>query len=198
MASSDSLRIGIIAEEDNDVDVLRELTCKILQEKRFSFKKFVGHGCGKLRQKCRAWAFSLLKQGCSFLVVVHDLDERKEHELRAELEGKIGKIQFTLTVILIPVREIEAWLLSDPKALKRVFRMSRIPKITTRPETIPNPKRFLSNLVSSHSRKQYINTIHNRQIANQLILESLNRCPSFSRYPRFLSQAKSSLVESSA
>jgi hypothetical protein len=32
----------------------------------------------------------------------------------------------------------------------------------------------------------YLNTIHNRNIAHGLALSALDRCPSFSRYPRFI------------
>ena len=87
--SSKSLKIGVIAEEKNDVEVLYELTCKIINEREFSFKQFVGHGCGKLRRKCGAWAVNLLRRGCTHLVVVHDLDKRNESELRAELDSAI-------------------------------------------------------------------------------------------------------------
>ena len=53
MADSNSrFTIGVIAEEVNDVEVLYEMTCKIVSENSFSFKLFVGHGCGKLRRKC--------------------------------------------------------------------------------------------------------------------------------------------------
>ncbi len=72
------MRIGIIAEEASDVEVLYELTCKLMNENMFSFKKFIGHGCGKLHRKCTAWAENLLLRGCSHLVVIHDLDNNDE------------------------------------------------------------------------------------------------------------------------
>ncbi len=59
--SKKSTKIGVIAEEQNDIDVLYQYTCKIIPENSFSFLRFVGHGCGKLRKKCRAWAENLLK-----------------------------------------------------------------------------------------------------------------------------------------
>ena len=45
-----ALRIGVIAEEWNDVDVIYELTCKIIKENQFSFLNFAAHGCGKLQK----------------------------------------------------------------------------------------------------------------------------------------------------
>ena len=53
--SAKAVRIGVIAEEKNDIDVIYELTCKIIKENQFSFSHFIGHGCGKVRKKCNAW-----------------------------------------------------------------------------------------------------------------------------------------------
>jgi hypothetical protein len=58
-ASKKSIKIGVIAEESNDVEVLYEYTGKLIPANTFSFAQFVGHGCGKLRRKCRAWAGEL-------------------------------------------------------------------------------------------------------------------------------------------
>jgi hypothetical protein len=184
------MRIGVIAEEANDVEVLYELTSKLIPENAFSFKQFVGHGCGKLRRKCGAWAENLLARGCSYLVVIHDLDRADEAELRASLETHVSAIQFELYVILIPVQEIEAWLLSDPTALKIVFNMKKIPRVPSRPERISNPKEFLSSLVGRYSKAQYLNTVHNRRIAYALGIESLACCPSFAEYPIFIEGMK--------
>jgi hypothetical protein len=183
------MQIGVIAEEANDVEVLYELTSKLIPENTFSFKQFVGHGSGKLRRKCGAWAETLLARGCTCLVVIHDLDRADEEELRPSLETQVRGIQFARYVILIPIEEIEAWLLSDPSALQFVFKMRKVPRIPSRPERISSPKEFLSTLVSKNSRAQYLNTVHNRRIASALIIESLDRCPSFAQYPTFIKEA---------
>jgi hypothetical protein len=188
---SKTLKIGVIAEETNDIEVLYELTSKIIRENSFSFKHFIGHGGGTLRRKCRAWAYDLIQRGCALLVVIHDLDKRDESELRTDLEGKIEGLEFRRSLVLIPIEEIEAWLLSDANAIRNVFNMRKLPSIPSRPESISDPKEFLSALVMQNSKARYLNTIHNRQIAAELALETLEkRCPSFSRYPEFLSQAR--------
>lgn len=183
------MKVGVIAEEKNDIEVLYELTCKLIKENSFSFSHFVGHGCGKLRRKCGAWAQNLMERGCTLLVVIHDLDTRNESELRASLEGHIKGLAFKHSVILIPIEEIEAWLLSDPNAIKTVFKMRKVPPVPSHPERIRDPKEFLTNLVDRNSKSHYLNTIHNRKIAAELVIGSLKRCPSFSRYPAFLVQA---------
>ncbi len=181
-----AVKIGIIAEEVNDVDVLYELTCKIIKENQFSFAKFVGHGCGKLRRKCAAWARNLLARGCSHVVVIHDLDNRDEQQLRKILETEIDGVNFNCTIILIPIQEIESWLLLDSRALKTVFNMRKLPQIPKSPEKLANPKEFLGKLVKATSRAQYLNTIHNRRIAREISISKLRHCTSFSDYPRFL------------
>jgi len=180
------VKIGVIAEEHDDIDVLYELTCKLTSENRFGFSRFVGHGCGKLRRKCNAWSQNLIQRGCSHLVVIHDLDSNDEDNLRRQLEDSVSGITFTGHLILIPVYEIEAWLLSDPLALKQTFGMDKTPKVTAHPETIRNPKEHLRDIVWKYCRKHYINTIHNKKIARAIRIERLSVCPSFSPYPEFL------------
>ena len=180
------VQIGVIAEEKNDVEVIYELTCKIIKEKNFAFKNFVGHGCGKVRRKCEAWGRALLARGCSHIVILHDLDKGDEKKLRAELEAQIRELNFEQKVVLISVEELEAWLLSDPDALKSVFNMQKSPRVRQTPEKISDPKEFLGNIIRKYSKSEYLNTIHNRRIAKALSIANLTRCPSFSPYPKFL------------
>ena len=102
-ASNSTNRIGVIAEEKNDVDVLYELTCKVIAENSFRISHFVGHGCGKLRRKCRAWAENLILQGCTRIVVIHDLDNNTEAELRRQLDHELDGLRIERSLVLIPV-----------------------------------------------------------------------------------------------
>ena len=184
-----SLKLGVIAEENNDVDVISAITAKIVKENAFSVSKFVGHGCGKVRRKCSAWAKNLKDKGCNVIVVIHDLDRYDESELRSDLESKLACTEGTATIVLIPIKEMEAWLLTDGKALKSVFKMRRIPKIPKNTEAITSPKEYLANVVSSNSKTQYLNTTHNKKLAHEIGLASLTRCPSFATFPPFIKRA---------
>ena len=188
-ASNNTLRIGVIAEEINDVEVLYELTCKIIAENTFSFRRFIGHGCGKVRRKCAAWSANLMARGCTHLVVLHDLDRHNEEELRKQLETSIAQQNFKGKLVLIPIEELEAWLLSDPIAIKKSFNMQKVPKIRKNVESIPSPKEYLAKIVDRNSKTTYLNTIHNKRIARNVKLTSVKRCGSFKPYPKFILQA---------
>ena len=105
------MKMGIIAEDDSDVAVLREITLTLLKPHRIGFRRFVGHGCGKFKRKCGAWARILVQGGCPWVAVLHDLDANDERRLRAELTAAIAPAGARASVVLIPRREIEAWLL---------------------------------------------------------------------------------------
>jgi hypothetical protein len=180
------VKIGVIAEEHDDIDVLYELACKIISENKFGFNRFVGHGCGTLKRKCNAWSRNLIKRGCSHIIVIHDLDNNDESKVRGQLEESIKDIDFAGRLILIPIYEIEAWLLSDTFALKQTFNMKNTPKVNKHPETIRNPKEYLRDIVWKHCKKHYINTIHNKRIAKTIRIGKLSVCNSFSPYPQFL------------
>jgi hypothetical protein len=183
-----SVNIGIIAEENNDVEVLYELTCKIIEEKDFKFKKFIGHGCGTIRKKTNSWAKNLLCRGCSHLIILHDLDDYDEKTLRQFLDNLVNSLSFTGYIILIPIYEIESWLLYDSDAIRKVFNMRGKPKIPTNPELIRDPKKFLTETVWQTCQKRYINTIHNGKIAREIKIKKIQICNSFLEYPKFLAQ----------
>lgn len=184
-----SLQIGIITEDESDVAVMKEFIRKLIAENAFSVKKFAGHGCGKLKNKCRAWCSNFIDAGCTHIILVHDLDRRKEKPLRRELDKKLDGLATGRKLILIPTVEIEAWLLCDPAALKKVFRMDMPPKLHGTPESIPDAKKYLRDVVWKCCKKRYINTFHNEKIAKEIKLTSLTKCPSFAILPPFLVDA---------
>lgn len=182
------MKIGIIAEEDNDADVIIEITSKLIAPSAFSSNRFVGHGCGKLRKKCSAWAKNLASRGCELLVVVHDLDRNAEKKIRKDLEAAIDGLEYKGKLVLIPVQELEAWLLSDAAAIRLCFTLNKTPKTPANPELVPSPKEHLRDLVWRVGRKRYVNTIHNKKIASLIRPKEIEKCPSYSPYPEFLAE----------
>ncbi|HWE94158.1 MAG TPA: DUF4276 family protein [Tepidisphaeraceae bacterium] len=184
-------QIGLIVEDESDVDVLAAIISKIVIDRsRYSIQRFVGHGCGKLRNKCGAWASQLRTRGCQMLIVMHDLDDARVNVLKEELASKIKDSGIKNRVIVIPVREIEAWLLSDEAAIRKAMNLVKPIKRITNPELIRDPKGRLSDLVyqASNKTKRYINRIHNGMIAKRSEINLLRRCASFEPLETFLKQ----------
>jgi Domain of unknown function (DUF4276) len=178
------MKMGIIAEDDSDVAVLREITSRLLKPHNVGYKRFVGHGCGKLRRKCGAWARTLVQQGCSWIIVVHDLDVHNEQQLRVELMDAVAPARPRESVVLIPKREIEAWLLYDAAAIAKAFHERQRPPLPGNPELLTDPKKHLRNMIRTRYRNDYLNTLHNGLIAKHIDATLLRASRSFA--PHFV------------
>lgn len=171
--------IGIIAEDLSDVDVVTNFLEKYVDRSKFAVRKFVGNGCGKLRNKCDSWVTTLFESGCHHVLIFHDLDRNDKASLRTLLLKKVPKKQFPNSLIVIPVEELEAWLLSDEAAVREVFGLKKAPPRIEDCESIKSPKEHLAKLVWSLGRKRYLNTAHNKKISAKISVENLRRCPSY-------------------
>lgn len=178
--------IGIIAEDDSDVEVIAEFLSKYMQRNNFSLKKFTGNGCGKLRNKCDSWASSLFKSGCDHVIVFHDLDRNDENRLRKLLMKKVCPVKYPNSLIVIPIEEMEAWLLSDVDAIQKVFSLPKTPSKIHDCENVPSPKEHLEGMVWKIGKKRYVNTIHNKKISQLTSLDNLLRCKSFATFDKYV------------
>ncbi|MFA5040841.1 MAG: hypothetical protein WC464_04315, partial [Bdellovibrionales bacterium] len=68
-----SKQIGMIAENNSDIEVLKILAGKITN-RSFSIDSFVGKGCGPIKRKMQGWCNVFIKKGCQSVVVVTDRD----------------------------------------------------------------------------------------------------------------------------
>lgn len=187
------MTIGVIAEDNSDVGVVRAVTLSLVSPRRVGFSRFVGDGCGKLHRKCGAWARILVRQGCQYITVVHDLDMNDEERLRAELSDAIAPAGARLSVVLIPRREIEAWLLYDGKAIAAAFNEREEVKLPANPESLLDPKKHLRDLIWRKYRKEYLNTIHNARIAEHIDVSLLGRSASFTPHFAFTTAVRRGL-----
>lgn len=181
-----SKKIGVIAEDDSDIAVIEEILKKHLNSNEFKIKKFVGNGCGKLRKKCDSWTKNLFDSGCDYVFIFHDLDRYEEKELRQILERKVCPITYNNSLIVIPKEELEAWLLSDPKALQKVFKLDKEPKKISNVEAIKSPKEHIRDLVYKLGKQRYLNTVHNKKIAHEICLTKLKNCKSYEPFEKFI------------
>jgi hypothetical protein len=191
------VKIGIIAEDNSDVMVLQAMTLTMLKPRNIGFSSFVGDGCGKLRRKCAAWAQNLVNCGCHWIVLVHDRDNRdiqETEQLRRDLTEAVNTGRAKINLILIPKKEIEAWLLYDADAIATVFgRNHQLPRLPGDPELLQDPKSYLQGLVRKKYRKSYLTTLHNPAIAKHIRTERLRRSPSFRPHFAFVAQVRATL-----
>lgn len=180
-----SKKIGIIAEDQSDVDVVIEILAKYIARNKFTTSKFVGHGCGKLKSKCTRWVENLYASGCNLVIIVHDLDRNILDDLRREISGKVPSKYSATSLVVIPVEELEAWLLSDANAIKAVFNIRKKPSIQKDVEAISSPKEYLEDIVRGLG-KVYANTLHNKKIATETNLSNLEALSSFSPFKDFM------------
>ena len=181
--------VGIIAEDESDVASAKALIHRIANNEQIGIKKFVGKGCGRIKRKCNSWANQLKQKGCSTLIVIHDCDSNILADLHIKIKGALDPCAIANYLICIPVQEFEAWLLSDPDAIKSGMNLKLKPNIKGFPETINSPKEHLGELIYKFSKgeKIYLNTKHNEKIAKELSIEKVTkRCPSFVPFRNFI------------
>jgi len=183
-------KLGLIIEDESDSEVIIEIIRKIRPGSRVAIQPVLAGGCARIRAKSGAWAKNLAAKGCNLLVVVHDCDRYDENELREQLDGMLIDSAIAARIVIIPVEEIETWLLADSEAIRRAMNLKKAPKKLPTPHSIKSPKEFLERLVFSHSNKEkrYVNTRHNGRIAKLLSLAEVRRCPSFPAFEAFIRQ----------
>lgn len=183
-----STMIGVIAEDQSDVDVVNEILLKYAISNRFCVRKFIGNGCGRIKGKLSSWSKQLAASGCKFIIILHDLDRKKEDTLRSDLERMVPKELKKTCHICIPIEELEAWLLADCDALRAAFSLKVTPKRIKQCEAVKSPKEFLRDFIWTAGKKRYINTVHNVRIAKHSTLASLRQCNSFVQLDGFITQ----------
>jgi hypothetical protein len=177
--------IGIIGEDKSDVASLKLLTKRISGRSDLKFKPKSANGCGALMRKCTAWADLLFNGGCDLLIVAHDSDKNDPQEIAEKLKAKLISSLFTNHVVVVPTQEIEAWLLSDPLAIKKAMKLDKLPNIKSNIESIVDPKEYLEVIVDrfSNGRRTYNYTLDNDKIASIISFNEIRKkCASFNTF----------------
>ena len=196
------LKIGVVAEDPTDCDAISVLVRRIgaeVGDVRIGINKYSGKGCSKLRKKLEPWMRSMVKEGCSAAVIVHDLDRNPDNgelndlgALRALLERTAVPAGF-YRLICIPVEELEAWFWSDPALVSEVGRGTG--KHSESPHLIRKPKEALIRLSIGSNRRPRYSTNDNASLAEKLdLVLCAKRCRAF----RELSDFVRGLVEAVA
>jgi hypothetical protein len=174
MTGNNYTAIGIIAEDKSDVTCLSVLIHKICPDKTIILQ---GRGMGgggnmfnatKMLRQIQAMA----DDGCQHLVIIHDLDRNDtgelndENNLRNRLQQTINGCKIVDKCIVIPIEEIEAWLLSEQY---------------DHPQQVHNPKSILRK-----TNKNY-KTSDNPKYAQKIDISLIaKKCPSFKPLQEFI------------
>jgi len=108
--------------------------------------------------------------------------------MRQELTQPLSPCPIQSNIVVIPVHEIEAWLLADHDAITEALKLRKRIKKQSNPESIKRPKERLRDLIHERSQGKliYLNTVHNERIAKHLNIGNVKRCKSFLPFERFI------------
>lgn len=139
--------------------------------------------------KLDSYAKTLEIKKCTVLIVLHDKDRNDPDNLRGSLRSKLRDCKIANQLICIPIEELEAWFLSDMRAVRIVFTLKSEPKAIASPELVVSPKEELKRIVKrvSDKRKISIATLMNKRLAEEVNIDLVNRkCPSFRDFNNFV------------
>lgn len=187
------LTFGILGEDISDAEALAVIVRKLAGSEKLPIRKKGYDGCQELLRKgahdLRAWT----GLGVSKFIVCHDADRNSPDEIRQRVLGAVVTptgLASSAWEIVIPVQELEAWILADNAAIKQVIQTWSAREITS-PERQDDPKEFLVGLCRKINKQPlYFPAVHNRSVAKHLDLDVvLRKCPSFEPLAAFVRKA---------
>lgn len=175
--------IGILAEDRSDADTLKVIVRRLstVQNVRVVAKGF--GGCGELCRKAGAFLKDFESQGITKVVICHDADGPDPAAAEAKVRQALARRRVTLGhsgKIIVPVQELEAWLIADEVAIATAIPSFRL-RAVMQPERQSSPKEWLINeSMRGRSRPLYVPTMFNPRVAAFLDFQKLSaKCPSF-------------------
>lgn len=175
---------AVLAEDRSDVETLTVLIRRLAGSDSMQVRQKGYDGCGELLRKGARQLQLFHDLGdCERYVVCYDSD-RDDPAARHErlIDKVIAPSGLTAPICaLVPIQEIEAWILADVKAVTKVLTGWVPGKAFLNPETIKDPKEHLERMSRmSNQRPRYIHATHNSKVAKHLDLALvMSKCPSF-------------------
>ena len=74
-------------------------------------------------------------------------------------------------------------------AIKKVFKLKKLPKEIHHPERVVSPKEEIGRIVyaASNQERRYLNTVHNGKISECISIDKIKKkCPSFLQLHKFI------------
>ena len=181
---------GILGEDTSDVNTLKVIIRRLHQDERMQISGKGYDGCAQLLRKGARQLEAMVKLGCTRFIIAYDADDGDPSERRKEVQCKVVKpsgVGDKCCCIVIPVQELESWILADIAAVTRIISSWR-PSPVAYPESIASPKEALEKLSrNSKHRPRYVHAMHNEQVAKYIDLAMVERkCESFKPLKKFV------------
>ncbi|WP_312515069.1 DUF4276 family protein [Massilia sp.] len=173
---------AILGEDSSDVEMLSTLVKRIAKRQNLTVKKMGYGGCAELLIKGAKQIRAYSRIGCTKFIICYDSDRAEPRARHAEIVEKViakSEIKGDFCA-LVPIQEIESWILADLPAVSKIIPSWKPTKIIHNPELQQDPKEYLEDLSkTAQHRPLYSHALHNPRIAEHLSLEKIARkCPS--------------------
>jgi len=176
-------RYAVLGEDLSDGETLRVLIRRLARNERLTVKVKGYDGCGQLLRKGARDLDEFWNQGYDRFVVAYDADRDGPAARLAEAHARVvapSRAVDSACCIVVPVEELEAWLLADVSAVSKRWPGWR-PEPIANPERVRDPKEHLEKLSrDSQRRPRYSHAVDNPMLAGLIDLEIVEKkCPSF-------------------
>ncbi len=190
------MRYGIMGEDRADVDTLKVIVKRLASDHSLSSPVFHPkgyHGWSQMFDKGIAQLKLFDALQCQKIVICFDADgpEEKAQERRKKIESELispSEIRVPCCA-LVPVQELEAWILADLESVRKITTSLKVPKPFLSPERLASPKERLIKISRCPiTRKgRYDPPQHNERVASYLDLQLVEaKCPSFCGFVDFV------------
>ncbi len=180
---------AVLAEDWSDVDAIVVLLKRIsgIDNQKIFRKGF--NGCGALRTKACRIMGEFSTKGATRFIICHDSDGVDVGEIKAKFVATLNDPRCAGLdhQVIVPVQELEAWIIADESAIKRAIPSLSIRNVSA-PESLASPKEWLVNESRrGRSKPLFVPSLHNKLVASFIDLAKLERkCPSFLELRKFV------------
>jgi hypothetical protein len=184
---------GIIGEAKSDAATLKVLVQRLAKNSSLTIRTKGYAGCGQMLRDGARQIRQFADDGLTRFIVAYDADNHSPAKRREQVMREIvrpSRVNEDICCVVIPVQEIEAWILADVGAVQHVLSSWKTKSISQSPESIENPKEHLARLGRGGGKKPfYDHTTHNVLVAEHLRLDVVRRkCPSFATLSEFVTE----------